>query len=259
VPYIRSKREGLMLTTQEIEFTKDDNIKLNLNTGSLMHGALMEFLDTDYAQYLHENSLHPYSQYIYFDKEKDSYVWRISTLNKEAKSQIIDKLQSITQVHLKHNNVTLNVKSNKIIKEISYKDLANEYMQQSNPAKKCSIRFITPTTFKTQGDYIIFPNISNIYYSLLTKWNNFSKEVTLEDKETQNHLINYTKMIGYKLRSTKFQMENVKINSFIGESCYLIKGPLTLVSIANLLFAFAEFSGVGAKTSVGMGGVQNEQ
>jgi CRISPR/Cas system endoribonuclease Cas6 (RAMP superfamily) len=34
---------------------------------------------------------------------------------------------------------------------------------------------------------------------------------------------------------------------------------LTLVSIANLLFAFAEFSGIGAKTSVGMGGVQNEQ
>lgn len=248
-----------MITSLEIEFEGSQDIKLNLNSGSLMHGALMEMIDTDYAEYLHQNGLHPYSQYFYWDKEKECYVWRISTLNSESRDKIIDTVKGISNVYLKYKDINLEVKSSEIVKEISYKDLANKYMLESNPRTKFNVRFITPTTFKTQGEYIIFPNISNIYYSLLTRWNSFSKEVTLDDKDTQTHLINYTKMIGYKLRSTKFQMESVKINSFIGESYYSVRGPLTLVSIANLLFAFSEFSGIGAKTSLGMGGVKVEQ
>ena len=65
-------------------------------------------------------------------------------------------------------------------------------------------------------------------------------------------------MVGYKLRSTKYQMESIKINSFLGEICLLVKGPLTLVSIANLLFAYSEFAGIGAKTATGMGGIKIE-
>lgn len=247
-----------MLTKLEIEFKKDDNIKLNLNAGSLMQGALMELINPDYAEYLHQNGLHPYSQYIYKDKAKQCYVWKISTLNKDAKSEIIDKLASINSIYLKHNDTTLNVEKANIVKSISYKDLANEYMLKNEASKKFVVRFVTPTTFKSQGNYINFPHIHNIYSSLLTKWNSFSSEVSLKDTDTQNHLINYTSMAGYKLRSTKYQMESVKINSFLGEICLMVKGPLTLVSIANLLFAFSEFSGIGAKTATGMGGIKVE-
>jgi CRISPR-associated endoribonuclease Cas6 len=247
-----------MLTTLEIEFEEGNDIKLNLNAGSLMHGALMEMIDTNYAQYLHQNELHPYSQYIYCDKSKGHYVWRISTLNKEAKTEIIDKIKDIKTVYLRYKDITLHVKSSAIVKEISYKDLADKYIMQNKPTTTFTVKFITPSTFKTQGEFIIFPNISNVYYNLLNRWNSFSKEISLADKETQDHLINYTKMIGYTLRSTKYQMEKVKINAFMGEVCYRVKGPLMLVSIANLLFAFSEFAGIGAKTSVGMGGVKIE-
>ena len=247
-----------MLTTLEIEFKKDENIKLNLNSGSLMQGALMELINPDYAEYLHENGLHPYSQYIYKDRTRQCYVWKISTLNETAKTEIIDKIQNIEQIHLKHNDTTLKVDKYNIVKSISYKDLANEYMLKNEASKKFVVKFITPTTFKSQGNYINFPYIHNLYSNLLTKWNTFSKEVSLQDSDTQNHLINYTSMVGYKLRSTKYQMESIKINSFLGEICLLVKGPLTLVSIANLLFAYSEFAGIGAKTATGMGGIRIE-
>ena len=247
-----------MLATIEIEFKKDDNIKLNLNAGSIMHGALMEIIAPDYANYLHENLLHPYSQYLYKDKEKQCYVWKISTLNQEAKKEIIDKIKCEEKIYLKHNDITLDIDKINLVKSTSYKDLANKYMTQNEPNKKFVLKFLTPTTFKSQGNYIIFPYIHNIYSSLLTKWNVFSKEISLNDIDTQNHLINFTSIAGYKLRSTKFQMENTKINSFFGEACLIVKGPLTLVSISNLLFEFASFSGIGAKTSLGMGGVKVE-
>lgn len=247
-----------MLTKLEVEFKKDDKIRLNLNAGSLMQGALMELISPDYAEYLHQNALHPYSQYIYKDRARQCYVWKISALDKDAKTEIIDKIKDIKTIHLKHNNTILKTKSAKIIKEISYRDLANEYMTKNEAAKKFVVKFVTPATFKSQRVYINFPYIHNVYSSLLTKWNTFSKEVSLQDTDTQNHLINYTHMAGYKLRSTKFSMESVKINAFLGEVCLFVKGPLTLVSIANLLFAYAEFSGIGAKTATGMGGVRVE-
>lgn len=247
-----------MLTTIEVEFKKNDDIKLNLNAGSLMHGALMEMINPEYAEYLHQNGLHPYSQFIYKDRERQCYVWKISTLDKDAKKEIIDKVKCCESVYLKHNDTNLTVDKINLVKTISYKDLANEYMTKNEAAKKFVVKFITPATFKSQGIYVNFPHIHNIYSNLLSRWNAFSKEVSLQDKETQNHLINYTSMAGYKLRSTKYQMESVKINSFLGEVCLMVKGPLTLVSIANLLFAYSEFSGIGAKTSLGMGGVRIE-
>ena len=216
----------------------------------------MENIDFDYAQYLHENSIHPYSQYLYKDNSKQSYVWKISTLNQEAKVENIDKIKKIEQIYIKHNNVTLSVKSANVIREVSYKEFANKYVLDDKVQKKSVIKFITPTTFKSQGYYLNFPQIHNIYSNLLAKWNMFSKEISLQDKDVLNHLINYTHISGYKLRSTKFQMESIKINSFLGEVCVLINGPLTLVAIANLLFAYSEFSGIGAKTSMGMGGVK---
>lgn len=247
-----------MLTTMEVEFKKDENIKLNLNAGSLMQGALMELINPDYAEYLHQNGLHPYSQYIYKDRARQCYVWKISTLNNVAKTEIIDKIKNIEEIYLRHNDTTLNVDKINLVKTISYKDLANEYMLKNEACKKFVVKFITPTTFKSQGNYINFPYIHNIYSNLLAKWNTFSKEVSLQDTDTQNHLINYTSMAGYKLRSTKYQMESVKINSFLGEICLMVRGPLTLVSIANLLFAYSQFSGIGAKTATGMGGIKVE-
>ena len=52
-------------------------------------------------------------------------------------------------------------------------------------------------------------------------------------------------------------MENIKINSFIGTIDIRFNGPQTLVNISNLLFEYAKYTGIGAKTSLGMGGVTN--
>lgn len=247
-----------MLTKIELEIEKEDDGLLNLSTGSIMQGALMEILSPEYAEYLHENSLHPYSQYIYKDREKGCYIWRVSSLNKTAKEEIVDKLQNISEIFLKNINTNLTVRAVKKYKSVGYKELADEYMLKNEAMKKFVVKFITPATFKSQGKYVNFPYIHNVYSSLLTKWNSFSDGISLADADVQNHLINYTEMTGYKLRSTKYGLDGVKINAFMGEMCLKVKGPLTLVSIANLLFAYSEYCGIGAKTGMGMGGVEIE-
>ena len=102
-----------MLATLQIEIDCKDKKAINFSKGSIFHGLLMENIDPDYAECLHTRALNPYSQYVYFDKEKDNFVWKISTLTKEAKDNIIDVLiEKIGDlIILSHDDETYKIKS----------------------------------------------------------------------------------------------------------------------------------------------------
>lgn len=243
-----------MLSTLDIEIKTDE--KINYNIGSLLHGLLMEKIDSDYAEFLHNNALNPFSQYIQRTETPNCYIWRISTLNKYAAEKIIHPLlaDNSKSFILTNRNTELQVLRKTVIPTISYEELANKCFQEKQP-KKITLKFVTPTTVKTGGDYQIFPDLASFYPSLLNKWNSFCTEISLADENTKQHLIDYSKIVDYNLKSTRFYMENVKINSFMGTIDIRFNGPETLINISNLLFEYAKYTGIGAKTSLGMGGI----
>lgn len=247
-----------MLTTLQIHLKPDDKQKVNYNYGSLLHGALMQQVEPHYAEFLHTNNLKPYSQYVYYDKEAQSFIWEISTINKDAKQNLLDKLTVNLngKVHIEHKNLDLVITKKVINESISYNDLSREYFLEKDYKRIVNINFNTPASFKSFGKYVIFPDISLIYNNLLNKWNAYASEVSLKDENILEHLTQHTEMIGYNLRSTKFYLDNTKINCFKGEICLKVNGPESLVRIANLLFAFGEYSGVGVKCALGMGGIK---
>ena len=62
----------------------------------------------------------------------------------------------------------------------------------------------------------------------------------------------------YKLRSTSFHLDGTKVPAFIGDVTIVVKGPVQLVNLANMLLTFGTYSGVGIKTGIGMGGIAFE-
>ena len=50
----------------------------------------MQFMTTEYVESLHSNGLRPYTQHV--EINKDTIDWVITTLTKEAKENIIDKI-----------------------------------------------------------------------------------------------------------------------------------------------------------------------
>lgn len=238
------------------------NISLKLNTknrytystASIFQSVLMERIDKNYAKYLHEDGLHPYSQYIVM--KDDDVFWNINTLNSEALDKIIPAMMDLkfNDIYIEKKDETVLIDSRNYTR-MSYSELIDKYLFADNP-RYINIRFKTPCSFKVDGNYAIYPTIRHIFQSLMQKYDAFSVKSCIFSEETLDDLEKYIEIKSYNMRSTIFNVGKVKIPSFIGDMCIRVNGPDQLASIVWILLEFAEYSGVGIKTGMGMGAVE---
>ena len=209
----------------------------------------MEHIDRGYGEILHQQGPHPYSQYIYTDKK---YIyWCINTLNQVADEHILKnpKLQNLKTIGLEYKGITLDIKE-AIQREGKYGELG-----RGNNDTRAKIQFITPTAFKKDNDYAIYPTTRLIFQSLINKYNVAQKEDNIPLEEKLQMLEDHAKIIQYELKSTKFYLKGKTIPSFVGEVT-IKSDEKEIVALANKLIDFGEFSGVGIKTTIGMGAIR---
>jgi CRISPR-associated endoribonuclease cas6 len=240
--------EEYMLSKIEIKLSSDKEISYNMS--SIFHGALMEHIDKDYCNYLHSCELNPYSQYL--TKKENVWYWVINTLNSEAYKKIIEEcILKLDNIYLSKKNTNI-IFSSKYLTTINKKSLIDNFYEKKYD-KYVELDFRTTTTFKKNGEYIIYPDIRCIYQSLMRKYDFSSMDQSMFGEETLEHLCEFTKIVQYNLKSSVFHLEGVKIPGFIGKIKLKISGTKTITSFANMLFDFGAYSGIGAKTSLGMG------
>lgn len=230
-----------------------DESGFGYHQSSNMQGVLMEQIDPDYAACLHEHGLKPYSQYLLNGEEKE---WIVKTCTQEAYQQIILPLfsQQFMQFTMEKKNQNIKIKE-KQLKTTDKNELLNEFY-----AVECShylnLEFLTPASFKSSGKYVIMPDTRYIYQSLMNKYSASSDRMDMYDEETLEQLVSSSSIIQYRLKSTLFPVEGVKIPSFKGEMSIKVSGTDTMARYARLLARFGEYSGVGIKTAMGMGALR---
>lgn len=231
--------------------------ELSYQMSSMFHGALMELLPADYADYLHISQLHPYTQHL--ETRAGQWFWVVSCLNEEAIEKIIGQtLEKLDSIVLKKKNIAIKIVQKKI-EYLSEVQMMKKFYQE-DCSKYIQIHFLTPTAFKQQGQYVFYPDIHCIFQSLMAKYDAAVKENQMLDDEALEQLCQNAKIIRYDLKSVNFALEGAKIPSFIGKITIKMRGTQTMANFANLLIKFGTFSGVGIKTSLGMGSykIQNE-
>ena len=250
-----------MLATLEIKIKPKENIFLKRNYGSLFHGYLLSKIDSNYVEKLHNLKLNPYSQYFYFDKKENFYIWKISTLNKEAKEKIIDIMLNDTNetITFDYNKIKIGILSKEITSITNYKNIADKFFLSDETKRFANITFLTPTTYKVNKKFTFFPNLDNIFISIYNKWNAYGENISLEDSNIIEDISKNVNIVKYNLRSLKFSMEGVKIDSFIGNIVIYCSCNKMLANIYNTLLEFSKYAGIGAKTSISMGGVNIER
>ena len=228
--------------------------ELNINMASLFHGYLMENIDSAYAEYFHYNTTNPFTSCIFKDTKEDKFFWRVTTFSQKAYDMLMSYFSKgiPEKIYLKNKDLEINVKSFSIQKK-SYEDLFLEATERKR------IKLISPTSFKSDGIIHIFPNISTLISGVIAKINQHSETAELEDKKIVNALLEKVYIKGYNLRTKIFHLESIKIKGFIGTMDLAIKGEdRTLANILNFLILMSEYTGLGIKTSLGMGGVKVE-
>lgn len=232
---------------------KEENMHLGVNQSSNLQGVLMEQINPDYAEYLHNQRWNPYSQYILDGENKK---WIIKTTTEEAYNEIIVPLlnESFSHFIIKKKEMKVSVIS-KNLKKIPKQELLSEFYNGQGSNYIC-LQFLTPVSFKSSGRYVILPDLRLIYQSLMNKYSASSKNMEMFDEDTLEQLVCNSEIIRYNLKSTFFSLEGVKIPCFKGELVIKFYGSNTMAQYARLLVKFGEYSGVGIKTAMGMGAIK---
>ena len=61
-----------MLQIWEVLLQLPEGQRLHQSFGSVLHGALMQYAHTDFAEAMHRSALRPFSQFVYYDKARGS-------------------------------------------------------------------------------------------------------------------------------------------------------------------------------------------
>ncbi len=242
-----------MFAKIQMELASEKNQAIQFQKATVLQSILMSRIKPEYAQAMHESGLHPYSQSVRTERGKS--IWTVCTSNKESYHNIIEPLQSdsFTRFVMENDscNVSIRTKQQNIICKTDFMD--RFYFTDSGRTIK--VIFRTPTAFKSQGQYVFFPDLKLIYQSLMNKYDAASVDESVKSDEALEQLVAYGKIIQYRLQSGFFAVGGVKIPSFMGEITIKVAGPQAMVNFANLLFHFGEYSGIGIKTAMGMGNI----
>lgn len=239
------------------EITLDAPLEADCNMGPMMHGFMMQCIDTEYATFLHTQNMRPYTQQIYFDAENDCNIWQITTLTQSAYEQIILPLKT----RFEHKNILriINKKTDFCVENIAttfgitYEELSVGRDIKPRSPLKALINLYTPTTFKSAGEYMLYPQIPQILNNLYNRWNSCRPDKVLCEQQQLSEIIDKAKITDYHIQSRRFTVERAYIQGFCGAIKVEIRGTAEQKRIAAALLNYANYAGLGVKTALGMG------
>lgn len=239
-----------MIYRYRLQFTSSDELRLRSDDAYRLYAWLLSQLPEEYGDELHIQQEHPISHYLHCEAGK-SPQWIISILSDETNKLLQPILCSTREIEL--NNITLSVEQLIVEPPVSPKDLI---LAARSKDSSCAVLMLhTPTTFKQNGSYVLFPQELLIVQSLINRWNCFCQDFPLNDEEAFQMLLNGIRITDYSLHSKRYRLKGTLISGFCGKLTLSARLPLPLQELWGLLLLWAPYSGLGIKTALGMGGV----
>lgn len=246
-----------MLRQVTYALTFPEGERAHSSMGSVLHGALMELLPRDVADELHRQNLRPFSQALYFDKERNVPLWRLGFLTEESAAACHDALKGVTELCLHRRGYSVGLTEIQTA-ESDYAGIADRFFRSAEAPRGVTVTFRTPASFKQNGQYIMMPEVGLILNSLLQRWNAFSPRIKLEEDELREHLAQLCRISSYNLHSQNFGIEGQAIHGFVGRLRLYFAANDMQRRLFAVLFQFAPYAGIGIKTALGMGAVDIE-
>ena len=231
-----------------------EGVRVVSSMGSVFHGALMEQLPAEVAAHLHAEELRPYHQSILFTRERGA-VWRFGVLDEGLFCLLWYIFSECAGLELRQKGFSVALGEPRLLQATSEEALADAAFAGDEVLRSAACQFLTPTSFKRDGVYQMFPDTQLILQSLLGRWRRFSEQVRLDEQDLAARLAPACRISSYRLQSAPFSLERHTICGFRGQLRLYFAGNEMVRRLLRLLFSFAPFAGVGIKTALGMGAV----
>ena len=235
-----------MITTYQLELSA----RLMPSESYKLYAWLLSQIPSDAADALHSQQEHPISQFLTFDRKKDASIWNIHLLSAEAAELFAPMIESIQTVAL--HTGALSVISQSPKAKIRFEDII--WQARQTDSSRAELQFLSPTSFKQNGRYVIFPQEKLILQSLVNRWNSFCAEYPLCDLDALRMLESGIYIRDYALKTVRYHLKNVYIPAFVGRITLDSRLPVPLAELWRAILLWADYSGIGIKTALGMGG-----
>jgi|GEM_PF-640713 len=233
---------------------KVESGSVQYNLGYQLYGALMERLPPNMCELLHRDGIAPLSQCFVYDRRAEEYCWQICAFDGILAESIRNVLQQQSTIRIESEGIHFSIQDIATERIASARELMLQAKEAFENASLIQVKFVTPTSFKQNGQYVLYPTVQMMVGNLVHKWNALNSDMVIEDEYAVNQIMEGLSIHSYKLQSANFTMKGIRVSGFVGE--VLLKPRLSepLLEIAKLLFYFANYSGIGIKSTLGMGG-----
>ena len=241
---MRRLKNNPMLNQLDIYLRNSDISTLYSDLGIKLHGFIMSKIDTDYAELLHTQEPRPFSLFVY--DSGNGFACRVSTLNDEA-VQIIDAIANTEKIKVYGIDKPLTVEKISRANPLNAADIPGILSKN-----KYTADIVTPATRKTSGEYTNPPDLCKYFGSVANKLKVY-ENISIENSELETLFANI-KMSRYIFESKHYMLGGKHIASMTGSFDITINADREQTNKIKLILGYATYCGVGAKTSLGMGG-----
>ena len=218
-----------------------------------LYAWLLSHVPKEEGDALHEQGIRPISQYVY--REGERVQWVVNLLNEEA-ATFFDPILERADAALLHQGV-IPFGEHQVEKIDSVQTLMNRAGER-NDENRFALELVTPTAFKQNGRYAVFPQESLVLQSLIARWGLCFPEFPLDDPDAVQAMLAGLHIVDYRLHTVRYSMKQTKIPSFLGRIILEAHLPAPLLEMFRTLYVFAPYAGIGIKSALGMGGVKIE-
>ncbi len=215
-----------------------------------LYAWLLGEIPGEVAEALHETGEKPLSQYL--GREGGNNIWTLNFLDDTLAEAFRPALAGLEEVPLHTGRLRLHCAGTE---RLDAQQLLFS-VREGEPSRRMTLWFETPTAFKSEGRYAVFPQEKWLIRTLAARWSAAFPALPLDDADALASLERGLRIADYALHTTRYPLKNIKIPAFLGNVTIESRLAAPMEEVWQLLLRFAPYAGVGIKTALGMGAVR---
>ena len=231
-------------------------LRLEPELGYRLYASLLEQAEERFARIAHANQITPVSQYL--SVGQGEAVWHITLFGRESIEALSGTLEKKQSFFLRRHGAALTVTERESIRCGSLETLFRASDAGTEGFHRLS--FQTPVCFKKNGRYQNIPTVELIIQNLVRRWNAYFPDAAIEDTDGGGleAIAAGLYPVRFCFSDKVYGLKSADIPGCIGSVVLQNRLGGFHRQLADTLLYFSQFSGIGIKTSLGLGGVEHE-